>query len=69
MGFKASRAVRAIAYMELIAQPRDWEDLPPNRAPIFRDLRSDKGERMILERNAFIEMLLPKLIIRTLTED
>jgi haloalkane dehalogenase len=59
--------VRAIAYMESIVQPRDWEDVPSSRAPIFRDLRSGKGERMILNENAFIEMLLPKLIIRTLS--
>ena len=58
---------RAIAYMESMVKPRDWEDLPSSRAPIFRDLRSEKGERMILEKNAFIEILLPKLIIRTLT--
>jgi haloalkane dehalogenase len=59
--------VRAIAYMESMVQPREWEDLPPSRAPIFRDLRSPKGERMILDDNAFIELLLPKLILRTLT--
>ena len=59
--------VRAIAYMESMVRPRDWEDLPSSRAPIFRDLRSSKGERMILDENAFIEILLPKLIIRTLT--
>jgi haloalkane dehalogenase len=59
--------VRAIAYMESIVQPRDWGDVPSGRAPIFRDLRSEKGERMILEENAFIEILLPKLIIRSLT--
>jgi haloalkane dehalogenase len=59
--------VRAIAYMESIIQPRDWEDLPSSRAPIFRDLRSEKGVRMIFDENAFIEILLPKLIIRTLT--
>src|ERR1700685_3038932 len=58
--------VRAIAYMESMVRPRDWEDLPSSRAPIFRDLRSGKGERMILDENAFIEVLLPKLIIRTL---
>ena len=59
--------VRAIAYMESMVQPRDWEDLPASRAPIFRDLRSQKGERMIFDENAFIELLLPKLIIRTLS--
>jgi haloalkane dehalogenase len=66
--FRHPERVRAIAYMESIVQPRDWEDLPSSRAPIFRDLRSDQGERMILEENAFIEMLLPKLDIRTLTQ-
>jgi pimeloyl-ACP methyl ester carboxylesterase len=40
--------VRAIAYMESMVRPRDWEDLPSSRAPIFRDLRSEKGDRMIL---------------------
>jgi len=60
--------VRAIAYMESMVKPRDWKDLPSSRAPIFRDLRSEKGERMILDENAFIEILLPKLIIRTLTK-
>lgn len=60
--------VRAIAYMESIVQPREWEDVPPSRAPIFRDLRSDKGVRMVLNENAFIELLLPRLILRTLTE-
>jgi pimeloyl-ACP methyl ester carboxylesterase len=38
--------VRAIAYMESMVQPRDWEDLPASRAQVFRDLRSPKGERM-----------------------
>jgi haloalkane dehalogenase len=59
--------VKAIAYMESIVHPRDWEDVPSRRAQLFRDLRSSKGERMIFDENAFIEVLLPKLIIRTLT--
>jgi haloalkane dehalogenase len=59
--------VRAIAYMESMVLPRDWDDLPSSRAQIFRDLRSEKGERMIFDDNAFIEVLLPKLVIRTLT--
>jgi haloalkane dehalogenase len=65
--FRHPERVRAIAYMESMVQPRDWEDLPSSRAPIFRDLRSKKGERMIFDENAFIEVLLPKLIIRPLT--
>lgn len=60
--------VHAIAYMELLLFPREWEDLPPSRAPLFRDLRSEKGEHMILDENFFIEVLLPKLVIRPLSE-
>jgi hypothetical protein len=37
----------------------EWEDVPSSRAQIFRDLRSEKGEHMILDENAFVETLLP----------
>lgn len=60
--------VRAIAYMESIVCPREWEDLPQERAQFFRDLRSEKGEHMILDDNFFIEELLPRLVIRPLSE-
>jgi len=60
--------VRAIAYMESIVCPREWEDLPQARAQFFRDLRSEKGEHMILDDNFFIEELLPRLVIRPLSE-
>ncbi len=61
--------VRAIAYMEAIVQPRLWEDFPEGRDAIFRALRSDKGERMVLDENVFVETVLPKSIIRTLSDD
>lgn len=60
--------VHAIAYMESMVRPRQWDELPPSRAPLFRDLRSEKGEHMILDENFFIEVLLPKLVIRPLGE-
>jgi haloalkane dehalogenase len=61
--------VQAIAYMEAIVQPRLWEDLPEARAAIFRALRSDAGERMVLDENFFVETVLPKSIIRTLSDE
>ncbi len=61
--------VRAIAYMEAIVQPRVWEDFPNGRDAIFRALRSDKGERMVLEDNVFVETVLPKSIMRTLSDE
>jgi haloalkane dehalogenase len=60
--------VRAIAYMEAILFPREWEELPQARAQFFRDLRSGKGEHMILQENFFIEVLLPRLVLRPLKE-
>jgi haloalkane dehalogenase len=61
--------VEAIAYMEAIVQPRRWEDFPNGRDAMFRALRSDQGERMVLDDNFFIETILPKSVIRPLSEE
>lgn len=61
--------VRAIAYMEAIVQPRRWADFPEGRDAMFRALRSDKGERMVLDDNFFVETVLPKSILRPLAEE
>jgi len=72
LGFhRASRhaaQVQAIAYMEALVQPRRWDDFPAGRDGMFRALRSDKGESMVLDDNFFIETVLPKSIIRTLSD-
>jgi haloalkane dehalogenase len=60
--------IRAIAYMEAIVAPRRWADFPPGRDGIFRALRSGEGERLVLEENVFIETVLPRSILRTLSE-
>ena len=64
--FRHPPAVKAIAYMEAIVQPRRWEDFPNGRDAMFRALRSAQGERMILDDNFFVETVLPKSILRTL---
>jgi haloalkane dehalogenase len=66
--FRHPEQVKAIAYMEAIALPRRWEDFGP-AADIFRALRSEKGERMVLDENAFVEMVLPRGVIRQLTPE
>lgn len=60
--------VAGIAYMEALVQPRRWTDFAHGRDAIFRALRSDAGERMVLEDNFFVETVLPKSIIRTLRD-
>jgi len=61
--------VQGIAYMEAIVQPRRWDDFPQGRDAIFRALRSDAGERMVLDDNVFVETVLPKSILRALTAE
>ena len=61
--------VRGIAYMEGIPRPiAGWEEWSKAATPIFQGFRSEKGEEMILDRNMFIERVLPGSILRKLTE-
>lgn len=72
LGFHWARnhpdAVRAIAYMEGIVMPMEWEDWPENARGIFQGFRSPRGEELILERNMFIEGALPSSILRDLDD-
>lgn len=61
-------AVKGIAYMEGIVMPIDWEDWPESARGIFQGFRSEKGEDLVLNRNMFIEGVLPTAVIRELTE-
>ena len=60
--------VAGIAYMEAIVQPiPSWDDWPPNARGIFQGLRSDAGEELCLDKNLFVEAILPNAIISGLT--
>ncbi len=62
--------VAGIAYMEAIVTPiPSWDDWPPNARGIFQGLRSDAGEELCLEKNLFVEAILPNAIISGLTAD
>jgi haloalkane dehalogenase len=60
--------VRAVAYMEAIVQPLSWGDWPAAARPIFQALRSPAGEEMVLQKNVFVERILPASVLRGLTE-
>jgi haloalkane dehalogenase len=61
--------IRAIAYMEGIVRPiASWDEWSPSATPIFQGFRSDKGEELILDRNMFVERVLPRSVLRQLTE-
>jgi len=59
--------IKAIAYMEAIAMPLRWEDFG-EAGGIFRGLRSQKGEQMIVDENFFVETILPRSIFRKLSD-
>lgn len=61
-------AVKAIAYMEAIVCPVGWEDWPDAARDIFQAFRSPAGEELILERNLFVEAVLPASIQRQLSD-
>jgi haloalkane dehalogenase len=61
--------VSGIAYMEGIVRPiAGWEEWSAAAVPIFQGFRSAKGEEMILDRNMFVERVLPGSVLRKLAE-
>lgn len=58
--------VKGLVYMEAVVCSMSLEEWPPRK--IFESLRSDDGEAMVLEQNVFVEKILPRSILRELTE-
>jgi haloalkane dehalogenase len=61
-------AVKGIAYMEAIVVPQRWDHWDKFKMrSALQGLRSEAGEKLILQDNFFIEKILPSAILRTLT--
>ncbi|MEM7724319.1 MAG: haloalkane dehalogenase [Pseudomonadota bacterium] len=68
--FRHPNRIAGIAYMEAITAPvRDWDAWPENARAIFQAMRSPAGEEIILDKNIFIEAILPSAILRDLTPE
>ena len=61
--------VRGLAYMEAVVKPLTWEEWPQEARSIFQGMRSPAGEEMILQKNLFIERILPGSVLRRLSEE
>ena len=68
-GRRHQGSVRAVAYMETIVAPLTWDDWPEPARRIFQGLRSEAGEEMVLEKNLFVERLLPGSVLDPLLEE
>ncbi|HZP45524.1 MAG TPA: haloalkane dehalogenase [Candidatus Binataceae bacterium] len=60
-------AIKGIAYMEAIVAPLTWSDWPGAGRGIFQAMRSDAGEELVLQKNIFIERILPASILREMS--
>jgi len=60
--------VKGIAYMEAIVLHYNWSDWPDEARKIFQGFRSPSGEGMVLEKNIFVERVLPGSVLRELTD-
>jgi haloalkane dehalogenase len=73
LGFEWARRnpgrVAGIVYMEAIVAPLAWADWPENARRAFQGFRSRDGEDMILEKNMFVERVLPGSILRKLADE
>ena len=60
--------VKGIVYMEAVLLHYDWSDWPDDARKIFQGFRSPAGEGMVLDKNVFVERVLPGSVLRKLTD-
>jgi haloalkane dehalogenase len=60
--------VQGLAYMEAIVMPMAWSEFPESARTTFRALRSPDGDEMVLRDNLFVERLLPRMVMRQLSD-
>lgn len=61
-------AVAGIVYMETIVMSVTWDDWPEASRGLFQAMRSEAGEEIILQKNVFVERILPASVLDPLDE-
>ena len=61
--------VAGIVYMEALVTPVTWNDWPENARRAFQGFRGEGGEDMILNKNIFVERVLPGSVLRKMTDE
>lgn len=67
--YRHPERVKALVYMEAIVKPFTWEEWPEAARGIFKTFRSPAGEEVVLQKNVFVERVLPASVLRQLTEE
>lgn len=61
--------VKGLVLMEFIIRYETWLDFPERGRELFKSIRSPEiGREIIIDRNEFVERILPASIVRTLSE-
>ena len=72
LGFDWARrhpdSVAGICYMEALVRPLSWDEWPAAARGVFQGFRSPAGEDMVLNKNIFVERVLPGSILRDLSD-
>lgn len=61
--------VAGVAYMEAIVRPVSWASWPEEARGIFEAMRSPAGEQLVLEKNIFVERILPASVLRDISDE
>ena len=61
--------IRGLVYMEAIVRPVTWDEWPEAARQVFQGFRSEAGESMVLERNVFVERVLPGSTINGISDE
>ncbi|MCS6925459.1 MAG: haloalkane dehalogenase [Candidatus Binatia bacterium] len=67
--YRHPERIKALVYMEAIVTPFTWEEWPAVARNIFQTFRSPAGEEVVLQKNIFVERVLPASILRQLSAE
>jgi len=61
--------IKGLVYMEALVRPVTWQEWPEQARSLFQAMRSTAGEQIILEKNVFVERILPASVMRHLSNE
>ncbi|WP_028477958.1 haloalkane dehalogenase [Nocardia sp. CNY236] len=60
--------IRGIVYMESLVMPITWDQWPEEARGVFQAFRSPVGDQLVLEKNIFVENVLPASVLRPMSD-
>lgn len=67
-GRRNPSSVRGVVYMETLVTPLTWDDWPETAQAIFSAMRTGAGEDMVLNKNVFVERILPASVLEPIAD-